>query len=255
VDIDPLEIARQLTLMESQMYQRIKPVEVLNKNWGEKENSRAVNIKAMIETSNRLTAWVTEMILSEKEIRKRCTIIKHFTSVAEKCRVLYNFNTLMSILAGLNSSPIHRLKRTWEAVPQRTTVTLDSLKKTMNPTKNFVEYRDILHSVNPPCVPFLGVYLTDLTFIDDGNPDQLREATHLINFSKRAKTADVIREIQQYQASPYNLHGIPEIQQFLRKHIIGARDQQELYDLSLEMEPKEKEDEKIARLLHESGFL
>lgn len=30
-------------------------------------------------------------------------------------------------------------------------------------------YRQVLHTSNPPCLPFLGVYLTDLVMIDGGN--------------------------------------------------------------------------------------
>jgi son of sevenless-like protein len=167
---------------------------------------------------------------------------------------LNNFNSLMAILAGLNSAPIHRLKRTWELVPARTNSALDSLKQHMNPTRNFATYRESLHSIDPPCVPFLGVYLTDLTFIDDGNPDKL-PGTNLINFSKYSKCAEVISEIQQYQKLPYFLTTVNDIQRFLDQHLRGGRDVVDFYKLSLQLEPREREDEKIARLLHESGFL
>lgn len=51
-DIEPLEFARQLTLMESQLYQKIRPLECMNKIWSDKNSNKAPNIKAMIETSN-----------------------------------------------------------------------------------------------------------------------------------------------------------------------------------------------------------
>ncbi|RKP06352.1 ras guanine nucleotide exchange factor domain-containing protein [Thamnocephalis sphaerospora] len=231
LDIDALEFARQLTIMDSQLYCKIMPVEWLSKAWSNKENSRSVNIKMMIEISNHLTHWVIELILQEKDARKRGHLIRHFVSIAEKCMNLNNYNSLMAILAGLNSAPIHRLKRTWELVPARTNSTLEVLKNRMNPTRNFSTYREGLHSIDPPCVPFLGVYLTDLTFIDDGNPDKLPK-TDLINFSKYSKCADVISEIQQYQSFC-----------------------SDLYNMSLYIEPREREDEKIGLLLHESGSL
>ncbi|KAI9595738.1 hypothetical protein BDF19DRAFT_495756 [Syncephalis fuscata] len=254
LDIDPIEFARHLTIMDSQLYNKITPVECLNKAWSNKENSCSVNIKAMIEISNHLTHWVIESILQEKDARKRAQLIRHFVAIADRSMGLNNYNSLMAILAGLNSAPIHRLKRTWEQVSAKTTAVLDLLKARMNQTKNFSTYREGLHSIDPPCVPFLGVYLTDLTFIDDGNPDKL-SGTNLINFSKYSKCADVITEIQQYQNLPYCLTTVPQIKMFLERNLQGGRDVQDLYNMSLNMEPREREDEKIARLLHESGFL
>ena len=80
--------------------------------------------------------------------------------------------------------------------------------------------------------------MTDLTFIEDGNPDFLKNSNLLINFSKRMKTADVIREIQQYQSVPYNLNNVNEIQMFIQCHLQESRDVKDLYDQSLSLEPR-----------------
>lgn len=72
---------------------------------------------------------------------------------------------------------------------------------------------------------------------------------------KRAKTADVIRDIQQYQNVPYSLNPVPDLQEWILHHMRTAGDVHEMYDKSLQIEPREREEEKIARLLSESGFL
>lgn len=92
----------------------------------------------------------------------------------------------------------------------------------------------------------LGVYLTDLTFIEDGMSSIIKK-TDLINFSKRAKTAEVIREIQTYQNVSYPFKAVPELQDYILSMMQGAGDVHEMYDRSLAVEPREREDEKIAR--------
>ena len=139
----------------------------------------------------------------------------------------------------------------------------------MGSTKNFSEYRETLHLANPPCIPFFGmrlghlfgvkmltdpvpgVYLTDLTFIEDGIPSIIKK-TNLINFAKRAKTAEVIRDIQQYQNVPYPLQPVPELQDYILSNMQAAGDVHEMYDRSLAVEPREREDEKIARYSKET---
>lgn len=91
-----------------------------------------------------------------------------------------------------------------------------------------------------------GVYLTDLTFIEDGIPSVIKK-TNLINFAKRSKTAEVIRDIQQYQNVPYPLQPVPELQDYILTNMQTAGDVHEMYDRSLAVEPREREDEKIAR--------
>lgn len=258
LDIDATEFARQLTIIESGLYGKIKPTECLNKTWQKKlapdEREPAANVKALILHSNQLTNWVAEMILNQSDVKKRVVVIKHFVSVADKCRTMNNFSTLFSIISALGTAPIHRLSRTWAQVNARTMTVLEQIRVLMSSTKNFGEYRDTLHLANPPCIPFFGVYLTDLTFIEDGIPSLIKR-TNLINFAKRAKTAEVIRDIQQYQNVPYHLQSVEDLQHYILSNMQAAGDVHEMYEKSLQVEPREREDEKITRLLSESGFL
>ncbi|KAF8923150.1 hypothetical protein BGZ58_003299 [Dissophora ornata] len=241
LELDPLEFARQLTIMEATVYNKIRPVECLAKAWTSEVPemaAKAVNIKKMIETSNLYSNWINELVLSEKEIKKRVLVIRHIVLIAEKLRQLNNFSMLSATMAALSQSPIHRLKRTWEQVPARTMTAFMELQQMMGVAKNWAEYREELHSANPPCVPFVGMYLTDLVMIQDGNSDFLKKSNHLINFYKRVKTAEVIREIQQYQSVPYCLTSVPEIQAFIRRGLDGTKPVAELYDMSLALEPR-----------------
>ncbi|BGP55990.1 cell division cycle-related protein [Rhodotorula sphaerocarpa] len=260
MDIEPLELARQLTIMDSRLFQRITAQECLSKAWSKQFNTDAPNITAMIDMSNAVTRWVTFSILAQDDLKKRANVIKHFVAVAERCLSLNNFSVLIHIIAGLNSTPIHRLRRTWETVNQKTMITLGMLNRVMKPDKNYKEYRAILRKSAPPCVPFLGVYLTDWTFIGDGNSDMLREKPDQINFHKRQKASELILMIKLHQATTYNLQAVPPIATFLQDSLFPpaletSREDQRLYEMSLALEPREREDEKIARLLSESGFL
>ncbi|GAA5841182.1 hypothetical protein JCM11251_003229 [Rhodosporidiobolus azoricus] len=258
-DLEPLELARQLTIMDSRLFQRITPQECLSKAWPKEFGTEAPNISAMIDMSNAVTRWVTETILAQEDLKKRANIVKHFIAVAERCLSLNNFSTLIHIIAGLNSTPIHRLRRTWETVSQKAMISLGMLNNVMRPDRNYREYRDILRRAAPPCVPFLGVYLTDWVFIGDGNPDMLREREHQINFHKRQKASELILQIKLSQATSYNLQQVPQVAKWLQVQLFPSQvhpdSEGHLYSLSLALEPRERDDEKIARLLSESGFL
>ena len=90
LDIDATEFARQLTIIESRLYGKIKPAECLNKTWQRKvspdDPEPAANVKALILHSNQLTNWVAEMILTQSDVKKRVVVIKHFLSVADVSR-------------------------------------------------------------------------------------------------------------------------------------------------------------------------
>lgn len=82
VDIDPLELARQITIMESRIYCLIKPEELLCQELG-KKGAATINVRAMSTLSTRLTGWVAETILNEQDAKKRTGLVKYFIKLCD----------------------------------------------------------------------------------------------------------------------------------------------------------------------------
>lgn len=73
--------------------------------------------------------------------------------------------------------------------------TLDKLQTLVSAEGRFRNMREALHRCDPPCIPYLGMYLADLTFIEEGTPNYTEEG-QLLNFSKMRMV--IITSLQFY---------------------------------------------------------
>jgi len=150
---------------------------------------------------------------------------------------LRNYHSVMGVLAGLASSPVSRLKFTQRELPAKTSKILTDIENEMSSASSFRNYRQQLNKERSACVPFLGVILSDLTFMEDGNPD-FTEAG-LINWQKRTLLYTVLSQFLDFQSrSFYNVPDNP-----LSKSLIGSINalqltSDELYATSLKLEPR-----------------
>lgn len=79
-------------------------------------------------------------------------------SIAVHLRNLNNYNSLMAILAGINSASVLRLKQTRQAIlPKKIYKQFQSLEKLMSTDKSFSSYRMALKasSSGTPGIPYL----------------------------------------------------------------------------------------------------
>jgi len=123
-----------------------------------------------------------------------------FIKLAAHLRELNNFHLLTAVLSGINSSSISRLKWTLAKVPKRSKQVLQDLEAVMSMEGSFKCYRNALENATPPCVPYMGVYLTDAVFIEDGNPNKV---ANMINMTKRRFLYNIVETIQRYQSISY----------------------------------------------------
>ncbi|KAG7194308.1 uncharacterized protein KQ657_004520 [Scheffersomyces spartinae] len=243
LDIDYIELARQLTLREFKTYSKITKFHLTAKIWGKKSGLPLEGfepITMFIKGLNQLTNFVSFMILRKSDLKRRVQIIRYFILVAEKCRSFNNFSSMTAIISALSSSPVHRLKKTWKLVSPDFIAKLNSMNTLMNSSRNFNEYRDMLKFIgSDSCVPFFGVYLSDLTFVYHGNPDYLMNRTRILNFGKRFKTYEIISGIDRFKIVGYNLVEVNEIQKYLDVWFANCPGNEEQYEMSLELEPRE----------------
>ena len=247
LDLDPLELARQLTIMQSKIFCAIQPEELLALEWTKKQGSKAVNVLAMSALSTDLTNLVADTIL-QLEIKRRAGMIKRWVKIASRCLDLGNYDALMAIVCSLNSSVVQRLKKTWDYVSPKAVERLAYLNTIIDHAHNRTVLRQRLQGHVPPCLPFVGLYLTDLTFVDAGNQPTRQlpgggESQTVINFDKYIRVARIIGDLQRFQV-PYKLTPIPEVQDWMESQIARVRDVDEnnvqnYYRRSLMLEPRE----------------
>lgn len=256
LDFDPLELARQLTIKQMNIFSSILPEELLASQWMKNGGVHAPNVKAMSSLSTDLSNLVAETILQQQEVKKRAQVIKQWIKIAHQCLELHNYDGLMAIICSLNSSTISRLRKTWDAISSKRKDMLQNLQDLVEPSQNNKVLRTRLHDHVPPCLPFLGMYLTDLTFVDIGNPatkqmcigpeseEDGAGGITVVNFDKHTRTAKIIGELQRFQI-PYRLTEVPDMQDWMSSQISHLRDSEEgnvqvtYYRKSLLLEPRE----------------
>lgn len=252
LDFDPLEIARQLTLKQMGIFCSILPEELLGSQWMKKSGASSPNVKAMSSFSTDLSNLVADTILQYPEVKKRAIVIKQWIKIAHQCLELNNYDGLMSIVCSLNNSIISRLRKTWELVSPKRREMLKSLQAVVEPASNNKVLRARLQGHVPPCLPFLGMFLTDLTFVDIGNPATKQlpgsgsndNGLTVINFDKHTRTAKIIGELQRFQI-PYRLTEVPDMQEWIQAQVTRVKEsdqgnvQVSYYRKSLLLEPRE----------------
>ncbi|NWI49056.1 RGRF1 factor, partial [Calyptomena viridis] len=209
-----LEIAEQLTLLDHLVFKKIPYEEFFGQGWMKLEkNERTPYIMKNTKHFNDVSNLIASEIIRSEEINARVSAIEKWVAVADICRCLHNYNAVLEITSSLNRSAIFRLKKTWLKVSKQTKALIDKLQKLVSSEGRFKNLREALKNCDPPCVPYLGMYLTDLAFIEEGTPNYTEDG--LVNFSKMRMISHIIREIRQFQQTSYKIEHQPKVTQYL----------------------------------------
>ncbi|KAM9586314.1 ras-specific guanine nucleotide-releasing factor 1 isoform 3-T3 [Trichechus inunguis] len=231
-----LEIAEQLTLLDHLVFKKIPYEEFFGQGWMKLEkNERTPYIMKTTKHFNDISNLIASEIIRNEDINARVSAIEKWVAVADICRCLHNYNAVLEITSSMNRSAIFRLKKTWLKVSKQTKALIDKLQKLVSSEGRFKNLREALKNCDPPCVPYLGMYLTDLAFIEEGTPNYTEDG--LVNFSKMRMISHIIREIRQFQQTAYKIEHQAKVTHYLLDQS-SVMDEESLYESSLRIEPK-----------------
>ncbi|KAI8916676.1 ras guanine nucleotide exchange factor domain-containing protein [Powellomyces hirtus] len=235
LELDNEDIAKQLNILEAEIFSRIKPRDLLQHIWSRTHKGRhAASVAASIGHFNFISSWVTTRILAQRKVKTRAQVLGKFMKIAQVLRNSNNYNTLMAVLAGINSGAILRLRQTRKFLQDRQSYrNHQALEKLMSSDKSFALYRQALRQSELPCIPYLGVFLRDLVYIDE-NKDKRPDGS--INLPKFLLMGDVILMIQNFQQVPYDVVRNPYIATLILSQPVMSEEQS--YERSLELEPR-----------------
>ncbi|XP_014056217.1 ral guanine nucleotide dissociation stimulator-like 2 isoform X4 [Salmo salar] len=222
-------IAEQLTKIETELFVRLVPYHCLGSLWSQRDKKGhegvCWSVRATVRQFNRLANAVMASCLWPTQLRsqQRACLLEKWISVAEECRARKNFSSLYAIVSALQSNPVHRLRRTWLETDREAVRRYEELSNIFSEKDNYSQSRELLKeegtskfanldgkmtkrrqigSSAQGTVPYLGIFLTDLTMLDTAVKDRLENG--YINFDKRRREFEVLAQIRLLQSSCKN---------------------------------------------------
>ncbi|XP_077950719.1 ral guanine nucleotide dissociation stimulator-like 2 isoform X5 [Gasterosteus aculeatus] len=222
-------IAEQLTRLETELFVRLVPYHCLGSLWSQRDKKGREgvcwSVRATIRQFNKLANAVLASCLWPTGLRsqQRARLLEKWISVAEECRARKNFSSLYAIVSALQSNPIHRLRKTWQDTDREAVRRYEELSEIFSDKDNYSQSRELLKEEGTAkfanldsrpnnkllnrtnaqgTVPYLGIFLTDLTMLDTAVKDRLDNG--YINFDKRRREFEVLAQIRLLQSSCKN---------------------------------------------------
>ncbi|KAM6902262.1 ras-specific guanine nucleotide-releasing factor RalGPS1-like isoform 1-T1 [Xenentodon cancila] len=240
--VTPEEFASQITLMDAPVFKAIQPEELASCGWnGKEKHSLAPNVVAFTRRFNQVSFWLVREILTAQTLKIRAAILSHFVKIAKKLLELNNLHSLVSIVSALQSAPIFRLNKTWGLISRKDKATFEKLNYLTAKEENYIRMREYIRSVKMvPCIPYLGIYLLDMIYIDSAYP----ASESIIETEQRTNQMNnLLRVVSDLQMSCNYDHlvTLPHVQ----KYLMSVRYIEELqkfveddnFKLSLKIEP------------------
>eukprot|EP01129_Flabellula_baltica_P014726 TRINITY_DN713_c0_g1_i2.p1 TRINITY_DN713_c0_g1~~TRINITY_DN713_c0_g1_i2.p1 ORF type:complete len:740 (-),score=149.84 TRINITY_DN713_c0_g1_i2:1473-3692(-) len=207
-DIHYRELARQLTLKEQQLFEKVRRQELM------KVNSPNPNLSSLLDHHNKIVSWVKTEILRRGKADSRKRLISLFLKAANELYTMKNYSTLSQVILALGSTEIQKLKRSW--------------------TEELTETKNFFHSLL--FADRYNLYLSEIETIDEESSfiplvsyvcEMATKLNEVVKTFKKCKKVNwnkmkslhtiMTKGGMMKKFVPFQLEEVPIIQQFLKE--------------------------------------
>ncbi|CAH8540391.1 unnamed protein product [Heterobilharzia americana] len=195
------DFAKQITLIELSLFKAIRREEFASLKWnGREKHLYAPNIVASTRWFNQVNFWVQKEILKYSCVSKRTEMLSFFIKISKKLVEFNNLYSAMSIISALQVECIYRLRHTWSGLGNKDRAAYRRLEELFSQDDNCRRQREHMNSTSLPGIPYLGLYLSDLTYTNVAQP-RINGKPTAIWFTKINAIIDTIAYFQQSEYS------------------------------------------------------
>eukprot|EP01125_Pyxidicula_operculata_P020240 TRINITY_DN7453_c0_g1_i2.p1 TRINITY_DN7453_c0_g1~~TRINITY_DN7453_c0_g1_i2.p1 ORF type:complete len:631 (-),score=132.31 TRINITY_DN7453_c0_g1_i2:71-1963(-) len=189
------EIARQLTLIDHEIFSRIDRSEMVKTRWLDEKTSPTLHHSS--HRINQLAHWFAFQIMDELKPKLRIKMLEHIIKVAMYLLRLQNFNSLMAVYLALNFPSVSNQEQLWKGVKSKTISMWKRISDIMSPNENFKEYRKTIAQLDVPFIPCQEVVLKDLLYHSEVGVDSKDGRIDINKLFAMGKTIDEFRRCQE----------------------------------------------------------
>jgi hypothetical protein len=224
---EPEVLAQQFTLVEKDALKEVDWRDLVDMRWQNAATCTTnwvdyllaedpLGIDLVTARFNIMVKWALSEIVLTENIEERALTIMKYIHIAQQCRKINNYATLLQFTIALTSADCTRLSKTWDRVPEREKDILQDLEMLVSPRRNFQNLRSEMERANADqgCIPVVGMsmmirrlsvsltsntalYIHDLTY-NAQKPSHLPGALDgepLINFERYRSTAVIVKNL------------------------------------------------------------
>ena len=184
--ISPIILADQITLLDFDIFRKIKARECIGQAWKKKNClQRAPNVVKMISQFNCLTKFCQIQILSQNSVINRACAISKVFEMGRRFYQLNNMNSLCAVFSSLDTIPWYTIENEWAEISPEDKQFLTKFKLKVN-TIFFQRF------IETPAIPNVGAVLRSI-----------QDANRSFSFTMYPRIMDEIKFLQTFQKDGY----------------------------------------------------
>eukprot|EP01114_Cavostelium_apophysatum_P012981 TRINITY_DN3050_c0_g1_i1.p1 TRINITY_DN3050_c0_g1~~TRINITY_DN3050_c0_g1_i1.p1 ORF type:complete len:1468 (+),score=377.33 TRINITY_DN3050_c0_g1_i1:545-4948(+) len=210
-------LALQMTVVDFELYSKVKINELLQINWEFNYKSNLVPIR---EHLNRTALLVATQILTCKDSAKRASALSKCIRTADVLLHIGNMFGVIKIYKGLTMPAVVRLHKLWKTLSDvdkaiwanLENILLPTSGKDMESSRSCSVYNHIQRTAGTLFIPCFPLLMLQLENVEKNMPDYLENGC--VNFDKMKSLAEFLFDFKKFQQIPYNIEKDKNVMDF-----------------------------------------